>query len=292
LQQSLNVPAVHMLAAVGPSVFEQRLRAVGVAMARPKAELAAPSLALALGGEGVRLRDVATLYAALGDGGVAKPLAWTEAEARTRPREAGVRLVRAEAAEQVLDILRQSPPPTGRLSPQLSEGASRIAFKTGTSYGFRDAMAAGVGGGYAVTVWTGRPDGGGRPGLSGREAALPLLFEVFDALQAGGSLAAPDTLHRAPQALQQMAGQDQAPPRLVFPPDGARLQLDGFGPTGPGLALAAQGHEVRWYVDGLPLVADRLTGQTIWRPAGPGFYRVEAVDAEARHTLARIQVER
>ncbi len=292
LQQSLNVPAVHMLAAVGPSVFEQRLRAVGVAMARPKAGLTGPSLALALGGEGVRLRDVATLYAALADGGVAKPLAWTEAEAAARPRDAGVRLVRAEAAEQVLDILRQSPPPTGRLSPLLGDGAARLAFKTGTSYGFRDAVAAGVGGGYVVTVWTGRPDGGGRPGLSGREAALPLLFDVFDLLQGGASFAAPQTLHRAPQALQQMAGQDEAPPRLVFPPDGARLQLDRFGPAGPGLALAAQGREVHWYVDSLPVADDRLTGQTIWRPPGPGFYRLEAVDAEQRRTTARVQVER
>ena len=292
LQQSLNVPAVHMLAAVGPSVFEQRLRAVGVEVTRPKANLAAPSLALALGGEGVRLRDVAALYVALGDGGVAKPLAWTEVEAASRPHELGVRLVRAEAAEQVLDILRQSPPPAGRMSPLLGEGAARLAFKTGTSYGFRDAVAAGVGGGYAVVVWTGRPDGGGRPGMTGREAALPLLFEVFDLLQASSSPAAPETLHVAPSALQQMAGMDDAPPRLVFPPDGARLQLDRFGASGPGLALAAQGREVRWYVDGAPVALDHATGQTIWRPLSPGFYRLEAVDAAQRRVVARVQVER
>ena len=185
LQASLNVPAVHMLAAVGPGVFEQRLRAVGVVMARPKAGLADPSLALALGAEGVQLRGIATLYAALGDGGVAKPLAWTEADAQARIRQRGRRLLSGAAAEQVLDILRESPPPAGRASALLSADRIPPAFKTGTSYGYRDALAAGVGGGYAVVVWTGRPDGGGRPGMTGYRAALPLLFDIFDML--GGS---------------------------------------------------------------------------------------------------------
>ncbi|MGC1303235.1 MAG: penicillin-binding protein 1C, partial [Caulobacteraceae bacterium] len=141
-------------------------------------------------------------------------------------------------------------------------------------------------------VWTGRPDGGGRPGMTGREAALPLLFEVFDLLRTHPSSATPETLHVAPPALQQMADADDAPPRLVFPPDGARLQLDRFGPTGPGLALTARGREVRWYVDGAPVPYDASTGQSLWRPLSPGFYRLEAVDAEQRRTRARVQVER
>ncbi len=81
---------------------------------RPKAaDPRAPGLALALGGVGITLRDLAVLYAALGDGGVAKPLAWTEVEAARRARQGGVRLIRAEAAGQVLDILRETPPPAG-----------------------------------------------------------------------------------------------------------------------------------------------------------------------------------
>ena len=291
LQASLNVPAVHMLAAVGPGVFEDRLRAAGVVVQRPQASLADPSLALALGGEGVQLRGVATLYAALADEGIAKPLAWTRAEAQARLREPGRRLVSATAAAQVLDILRGGPPPDGRASPLIGTGAPALAFKTGTSYGFRDAVAAGVGGGYAVVVWTGRPDGGGRPGLTGRAAALPLLFEVFDALQATGDEAPPQALPRAPQALQQMAGADDPPPRLVFPPDGARLQLDRFGPTGPGLALSASSRTVQWYADGTAVPTDPTTGQSVWRPPTPGFYRLEAVDAQGRRATARVRVE-
>ena len=291
LQASLNVPAVKMLAAVGPSVFEQRLRSAGVVMARPKAGLADPSLALALGGEGLSLRSLATLYAALGDGGLAKSLAWTQAEATARARQPGVRLVSAAAAASVLDILRESPPPAGRASPHVAGATGAIAFKTGTSYGFRDAVAAGVGGGYAAAVWTGRADGGGRPGLTGREAALPLLFEVFDALHAPSAQPAPEALHQAPAALQQMPDAEEAPPRLIFPPDGARLQLDRFGPAGPGLVLSARGHGMRWYADGASLGADGATGQTVWRPKAPGFYHLEAVDAEGRRVGAHVRVE-
>jgi penicillin-binding protein 1C len=143
-----------------------------------------------------------------------------------------------------------------------------------------------------VVVWTGRPDGGGRPGMTGREAALPLMFDVFDLLQSGGRPAEPETLHVAPDALQQMANADAAPPRLLFPPDGARLQLDAFGPQTPGLSLSALGRGVRWYVDGAPILSDGATGQTLWRPRAPGFYSLAAVDDGGRRVLAHVRVER
>ena len=289
LQASLNVPAVHMLAAVGPAVFEQRLRATGVVMARPMPGLSEPGLALALGGEGVRLRDTASLYAALADAGMVKPLAWTQAEAHARPAEPGVRLVSAPAAAQVLDILRETPPPDGRAPPSLGARPA-LAFKTGTSYGFRDAVAAGVGGGYVVAVWTGRPDGGGRPGMTGRAAALPLLFDAFDLLQDGGEPPSPGELHQAPDALQRMAGEeDDPPPRLLFPSDGATLHLDD---TARGVVVSATGTGVRWYADGAALAQDPLTRQTLWRPRAPGFYRLQAVDASGRRLTARVRVAR
>jgi penicillin-binding protein 1C len=291
LQMSLNVPAVQMLAAVGPSVFEQRLRAVGVDWRRPKSELAAPSLALALGGEGVRLRDLAMLYAALADNGLSKPLAWTEVDAAARTKTLGVLLISPDAAAQVLDILSHTPPPAGRASPLIGSGP-KLAFKTGTSYGFGDAVAAGVGEGYVVVVWTGRPDGGGRAGMTGRAAALPLMFDVFDLLQTTSRPSAPETLHIAPDAMQQMASQDDAPPRLLFPPDGARLQVDDFGPKAPGLALSALGLRPRWYVDGVSVASNTATGQTLWRPPGPGFYRLSAVDLNGKHADAHVRILR
>ena len=144
LTNSLNVPAVELLDKVGPGAFEARFDAVGVNLVRPKAQTRSAGLALALGGVGITMRDLAVLYAALGDGGVAKPLAWTEDQAEHRRRQGGRRLMRAEAATQVLDILRETPPPAGSTPAALTKGRPVMAFKTGTSYGFRDAVAAGV----------------------------------------------------------------------------------------------------------------------------------------------------
>jgi penicillin-binding protein 1C len=285
LQNSLNVPAVAMLAKVGPEAFQARLESTGARLVRPKAAANDPGLALALGGEGVTLRDLAMLYAALGDGGLARPLVWTEAEARAATAH-GLRLVSAEAADQVLAILRESPPPPGRAPPALSVGAPTLAFKTGTSYGFRDAVAAGVGDGWTVLVWTGRPDGGVRPGMTGREAALPLLFQVFDVLESGAPQAQTLQPQTAPPALAQL--DRRGGPQLLFPPDGASVLVDGYGPKSRGLALAARGDKLRWYVDGQPL--DEADGQVVWRPEYPGFYRVAAVDDRGRQAIARVRI--
>jgi penicillin-binding protein 1C len=286
LQYSLNVPAVAVLARVGPEAFEARLEAAGARLVRPLAGAADPGLPLALGGEGVTLRDLAMLYAALGDHGVARPLAWTKPDPARSPN-GGHRLVSADAADQVIDILRESPPPPGRAPPALSIGAPKLAFKTGTSYGFRDAVAAGVGDGWTVVVWTGRPDGGARPGMTGREAALPLLFKVFDLLEGGLSPAQDLPLEAAPPALARMAP-GAGGPQLIFPPDGAAVLVDGFGPGSRGLALAARGDNLRWYVDGTPV--RETDGQSVWRPDYPGFYRIVAMDEQGRQASARVRI--
>jgi penicillin-binding protein 1C len=290
LANSLNVPAVATLEKVGPAAFESRLASVKVKLVRPKAAISDPGLALALGGAGISPRDLAVLYAALADGGVAKPLAFTEAEAARREADPGVRLVAASAADQVLDILRESPPPAGRTPTALVTGGPKLAFKTGTSYGYRDALAAGVGGGYVVIVWTGRPDGGARSaGLTGREAALPLLFDVFDALQTGTAAARPLGPRDAPSALANLEPPD-AEPKLIFPPDGASVQVEALGPSARGLALAANGQGLNWYADGRLLQPEPGTGRVIWRPAAPGFYALAVVDAQGRRAEARVRV--
>ncbi|HYG26921.1 MAG TPA: penicillin-binding protein 1C, partial [Caulobacteraceae bacterium] len=227
------------------------------------------------------------LYAALGDGGVAKPLAWTEAAAAQRRRQPGRRLVRAEPAAQVMDILRETPPPVGASPAALMRGRPAMAFKTGTSYGFRDALAAGVVGGHVIVVWTGRADGGARGGISGRDSALPLLFDVADVISAGPAAPRPIAPRSAPPALDELRRGDEGP-RLIFPPDGATVQVEAFGPAARGLALAAGGRDLAWYVDGAPLpVTD---ARPVWRPEGPGFYRVTVVDAHGRAASARVRV--
>ena len=254
LMHSLNVPAVSLLERVGPQVFEARLQGAGARLVRPKTGYRDAGLALALGGEGITLRDMAMLYAALGDGGVAKPLAWTQADAAAVARSHGVRLVSATAARQVLDILREAPTPKGRAPSVLTRGGPAMAFKTGTSYGFRDAVAAGVAGDYAIAVWTGRADGGARSGLTGRDAALPLLFDVADQIAPSVSAPRPIAPKSAPEALRQLDRPNPGP-RLIFPPDGAVVEAPGFGPASRGLALAAGGTGLTWYVDGAPVLS-------------------------------------
>ena len=164
-----------------------------------------------------------------------------------------------------------------------------MAFKTGTSYGFRDALAAGVVGGHVVIVWTGRADGGARPGLTGRDAALPLLFQVADLIGAPPAAPRPLAAKAAPPALLELAPESPGP-ALIFPPDKAQVQVEGYGAASRGLALAARGEGLAWYVDGAPLPADPVSGRVIWRPAGPGFYRVTVVDALGREAVAQVRV--
>ncbi|WP_310080720.1 penicillin-binding protein 1C [Caulobacter sp. BE254] len=290
LAYSLNVPAVATLEKIGPDAFAARLESAGVRLVRPKTAIKASGLALALGGAGITPRDMAVLYAALGDGGVAKPLAFTEAQAKQRERMGGTRIVRTEAAAQVLDILREAPAPRGRAPSALTRGGPAMAFKTGTSYGFRDAVAAGVVGGYAIIVWTGRADGGARGGLTGRDAALPLLFDVADVIDAPTLAPRAIAPKAAPGALQRLRQASEGP-RLIFPPDGATVQVDSVGPGSRGLVMAAGGEDLTWYVAGAPLSADPVSGKVIWRPAAPGFYRLKVVDTQGRAASARVRIK-
>lgn len=289
LMHSLNVPAVAALAKIGPEAFAAKLESAGVRLVRPRSQVRGAGLAIALGGAGISLQDLAVLYAALADGGQAKPLAWTVEDAARREKAGGRRLVGPEAAAAVMDILRETPPPRGRAPGALMARGPRIAFKTGTSYGFRDALAAGVGGGKVVIVWTGRADGGARGSLTGRDAAAPMLFDVFDALDAPARMPSPLAPKGAPVALQTLESGDDGPV-LVFPPDGAVVQVEAAGDASRGLVLAARGDGLRWFVEGQPLDAEAVSGRVVWRPTTAGFYRLSVVDGQGREASARVRV--
>lgn len=291
LQHSLNVPAVHMLDAVGANRFAAALTFAGGGPALPDSLDSDVGLALALGGLGLSVRELAGLYAALGDGGEALPLAWTEDRAAEVRALQSVRLISAESAAEVLDILERAPAPPGRMPASLTANAPRIAFKTGTSYGYRDAWAAGVAGGYAIVVWTGRPDGAPRPGVTGREAALPVLFDAFDAAARidrrfstpHGVRAAPA---EAPATLSAFNAPD-APPQILFPPENAEVWMDR---EEYGFVLAARGNgPLTWYAEGRPVEPD-AGGAPVWMPQGPGFFELTVVDAAGRAAVTRVRV--
>ena len=140
-----------------------------------------------------------------------------------------------------------------------------------------------------VVVWTGRPDGGARAGVTGRDAALPLLFDVADLLSTSSAAPRPIAPRAAPPALQRLTPDDEGP-RMIFPPDGSTVQVEGFGPATRGLSLAAGGQALNWYVNGAPLSREPVSGKVIWRPAGPGFYKVMVVDPAGRRAQARVRV--
>lgn len=292
LQHSLNVPAVHMLDAVGANRFAAALGFAGAAPRLPARLDRDAGLALALGGMGVTAQETAGVFAALGDEGRARPLAWTEAQVAANRRGPGHQLVSADAANDVLDILRRAPAPPGRMPARLTADAPDIAYKTGTSYGFRDAWAAGVAGGYAVVVWVGRPDGAPRPGATGREAALPALFDAFDAIARSDrnfsrNARAYPQIAAAPDGAMERFGRADAAPEILFPPDGAQVWAED---ARRGFVPAARGRgRLEWYEAGAPLDRD-AGGNPIWTPGGAGFYELTVVDGEGRSARTRVRV--
>jgi penicillin-binding protein 1C len=175
LQQSLNVPAVALLQALGPDRFVARMAHAGVPLRLPAA--ARPNLAMILGGTEARLQDLVAAFAALHrDGRAAAPRLQAEQPLAERA------LLSPGAAWIVREMLEGAPRPGEAGGRFDASGRSPLAFKTGTSYGFRDAWAIGAGAGATIGVWVGRPDGSPMPGHYGAVSALPLLFALADGL--------------------------------------------------------------------------------------------------------------
>jgi penicillin-binding protein 1C len=297
LKHSLNVPAVEALDAVGARRFAATLSFAGADLSLPLDADDDVGLPVALGGAGMTVRDLAMLYAALGDGGQAKPLVWLKSEADTAEKHPPqpVQIMSAPSAREIIKILAGGPAPAGRMPAKLTQEAPEIAFKTGTSYGYRDAWSAGISDGYAVVVWTGRADGAPRAGVTGREGALPVLFDAFDAIaratparSSGPSLRAPEDTERTPPAPMAHFDRDNQPPHILFPPNGAEVWSDD---EHRDFVLAAEGRgKLTWYADGQPL-GRNIAGQPVWRPAAPGFYTLAVVDAEGRTSKARVRIK-
>ncbi len=189
LVHSLNACAVRLLSEVGLDRFHKLVLAGGLTtLDRPTATYGLP---LILGAGEVTLLDLVNLYATLGEGGLHRPVEMivpTDAARRTRGSEPPpARLLSAEAAALTTEILTDLKRPDLPESWQLATGVPAVAWKTGTSYGHRDAWAVGFSGRYAIGVWVGNFDGTPRQGISGSEHAAPLLFDLFRAIDRQGS---------------------------------------------------------------------------------------------------------
>lgn len=305
LANSLNIPAVKVLDKVGPGRMLARIRRAGLKAELPDAT--EPTLALALGGLGMTLRDLAGLYTAFPRGGEPVTLVHRKADIATaalalrrgQQEKRSRRLVSPVASWYVTDILKDAPPPA-------SARAGRIAYKTGTSYGYRDAWAIGYDGHHVVAVWTGRPDNASTPGLMGRHAAAPLLFDAFariseararlpsapaGALQVSGA-DLPPPLKRFPEpgaasTVAETASPFLAPPvAIAFPPDRAEVEVETASAEAviEPLMLKAEGGTLplTWLADGKPIGIATHRRDLVWQPEGRGFYKLSVIDAKGR----------
>ncbi len=298
LQYSLNVPAVAVLDRLGPARFIAALAAAGIRLKLPQPS-SEPGLAVALGGDGISLFDLATLYVALSHDGAVAPL-------RTRLDEPDGRettIFGPVAAWYVNDILTSAPPPPGMLPVEVRL-ARKLAFKTGTSYGFRDAWAVGYDRDITIAVWAGRPDGTPMPGITGRTTAAPVVFKIADLLGPASASSRPKppppgallvTRRDLPAKLQHLdpgpaerAGRDAGGPKILYPPDGSTVEWHG-----EEVPLEASGGSapLRWLADGKPLPPGEPRRAFFWDPAGVGFTRLTVIDASGRSAHATVRLE-
>ena len=297
LAQSLNIPAVKVLEALGPPRLFGRLDQVGVTPMLPKG--AEPTLAIALGGLGLKLADLAALYAGLARGGEPVALQYRRGGADPKPA-ATQRLLSPVAAWYVADILRNAPAPAHAKPGEL-------AYKTGTSYGFRDAWAVGYDGRHTIAVWVGRPDGAATPGLAGRTAAAPLLFDAFARLSPrraplpappSGTLVVaasdlPPPLKRFREARDELVPGAYLEPavQIAFPPDRAELDVEDGDST--GIVVKAEGGALplTWLVDGVPIDSDPTRRETELPAASRGFLKLSVIDAKGRADRVTIRLK-
>ncbi len=269
LQQSLNVPAVLALEKVGPQRFIATLRSAGASPGLPPGDNGA-SLGIALGSATISPLEMAGLYSGLANGGqFAPPMI-----RRDQPKPTPVRLVGPAAAWYVSDILADAPLPEGFASLPVALRERRIAYKTGTSAGFRDAWAAGYSANWTIVVWVGHADGTPRPGQLGRVAALPVVFKAFGRLP-GRDL--PLRMRTLGPTVMAEGG-----PRIAYPPPDARIELAAHE-TVPLSANGGNG-ALHWLVDGKPIDG------TKWTPDGPGTARVAVIDGQGRSSAVTVRI--
>lgn len=287
LQLSLNIPAVAVLDKVDPHRLASRLRRAGAAPRFP--ENARPGLAMGLGGVGLTLEELVRLYGALARYGAAFDL---QISPDAKPTAKTARVLSVSASELLIKSMLQP------LQKQQSGDAPPV-YKTGTSYGYRDAWTVGFDGRHVVGVWVGRPDNAPAGHITGTTAALPIFMDVFARLESephpalnGEALV---TNHDLPAHLQRFAevkGQNRGiastNPKIAFPPADADLQLH----SGGAVALKVRGGSApfTWLADGRPVASRALRRESSFQPTGPGFSTLTVIDAKGRTDQVSIRL--
>lgn len=191
LANSLNIPAVKTLKEVSTPIFVEQLKKVDFkAVKKNSSKL---GLSLILGGCGTTLEELTTLFSAFAKSGVyAKPsfynigMSGQETSHGGASHGSGQQIISEEASYIVTKILNQVTRPDLPNNYDYTYRMPKIAWKTGTSFGKKDAWSIGYNAQYTVGVWVGNFSGEGVPELSGANIATPLLFEIFNAIDYNG----------------------------------------------------------------------------------------------------------
>ncbi|WP_245418462.1 penicillin-binding protein 1C [Cohaesibacter intestini] len=298
LLQSLNVPVVALLDAIGPQRLMGRIRQGGVKAELPEGETI--GLAVGLGGMGLSLKDLTQLYTLFANDGRVRPLRLQAKDTvpseltEASPEASGASVLDPIATWHIANILKDASPPRG--SAKLA-----IAYKTGTSYSYRDAWSVGFDGRHVIGVWVGKADNGAVPGITGWSAAAPILFEAFaksglaleplpsaplGALdQARADL--PPTMKRfhIESRWDQDAALPEPPPRISYPPSGAQIELaqtSDMSPFPVVIKLQDGRPPFRWLANGQVFDANGNRRQIHWTPDGAGQSTLTVIDAAGR----------
>jgi penicillin-binding protein 1C len=329
LQQSLNIPVVHLLDRLGPGRFVDWLRQFGIGLTFSPIDRL-PSLPIALGGVGIRLDDLTSLYCALANEGQYVPLS-------LEPRDSiplSKPLVHPAASWYVTRILEDAPAPCGIVDWFITEKAP-VAFKTGTSYGARDALCMGYragASGYTVGVWTGRADGSPSPNQLGRKTAAPILHKIFNSIlsKRGGfmqSLPPKGVLaistSQLPEALRwfrqdnnhnnkntRSSGRNASHKnnnlphlKIISPQTNTTFSLQEKGSDASSfvpIPLKIKGGKPPFFllVNGEPTPIENASNSlqmentvTLWRPTKAGFFELSLMDQEGRSDSVTIRLQ-
>lgn len=286
LQRSLNIPAIAVLDKVDPHRLASRLQRAGAAPRFPKG--AKPGLAMGLGGVGLTLEELVHLYGAIARGGTALSM---HISPERMDSVAKSRVLTAPASRLLTKAMQQK-------TDRHHAHRGNLIYKTGTSYGYRDAWTLGFDGQHVVGVWVGRPDNAPAGHITGATAALPIFFDVFarmgtkphpglDGAMLTSNADLPAHLKQFGRAAVDTA-EVGARPVIAFPRSGTELPLQ----EARSVALKVRGGSApfTWLADGRPVAMKALRRESLYRPEGPGFSTLTVIDATGRTDQVSIRL--
>ena len=285
LQHSLNIPAVKALQAIGVDSFVDRLTSVAGKLQIPKGKT---SLPIALGGLGMSMWQLAQLYVALANGGKTDKLHLLQRDSTTNLPK----LMSPKASQMTTSILRTIPPPLG-----YRDTNQQIAYKTGTSYGYRDFWTILYSADYTIVVWVGRANNAPQLKHSGVEIAAPLAFEAIDILHSirGATLwreQPSSLLGVAPDGLRyfdKKSTPNKPPLKIVYPKRGARYQSAGCYDSDIEILIENGTPPYYWYIDkSIQTIKDKKA--TISLPMGS--HDITIIDSKGDIVTTDIWIDR